>query len=284
MSELLHPELVNNVPFVGRRIIRTLSKLADSSEASRETEDNVSVVVRTLNEAEKLESLLHDINAQKFQKEIEVIVVDNESTDHTTDVAFEYGANVVRIDRGDFTYPKSMNIGIDAASFDIVWLTVGHALPATDQLLRAGVLRFNNSNIAGVYGEPLLPSVNASRTERLIGVVADNRLKLGNRQETQAKLGTMAATSAMIRKAAWDELGHFDERYEVGGEDTALARLMLKAGYSLESEPLLSVHHSHQLGPIGSLRQLRRWLRTVKGPVSLDRENIADLRPHLDFS
>jgi GT2 family glycosyltransferase len=96
-------------------------------------------------------------------------------------------------------------------------------------------------------------------------------------------MGSMAATSAMLRKHVWEDLGKFDERYETGGEDTAMARKMLKAGFKLVREPLLYVHHSHGLGPIDSLKQLWDYTLMAHGPRQLNKQKITKRRSHINF-
>lgn len=54
------------------------------------------------------------------------MVVGNEAADHTRAIAKDYGAEVVTLPRGEFTYPRSMNLAMQAASHDAVFLTVAH--------------------------------------------------------------------------------------------------------------------------------------------------------------
>ena len=94
-------------------------------------------------------------------------------------------------------------------------------------------------------------------------------------------MGVLAATGAMISRVAWEELGRFDESYETGGEDTALAAKMLANGYDVIREPALTVHHSHGLGVIDSIKQLHGWQQTLKSPRRLDKDELLARRPDL---
>ena len=84
----------------------------------------------------------------------------------------------------------------------------------------------------------------------------------------------------MIAKPVWQELGRFDERYQHGGEDEALARLMLKNGYAIVEEPALSVHHSHGLSVVDYWKQLR-YYRQVRQPKQFDGQELLRRRPDL---
>lgn len=218
MSTVLHPELVQSVPLISGIAERALEQRAQDTLVQDPALDQpLTVVIRARNEAATLEPLLQDIAGQQT-REVEVVVVDNESTDRTREVAREYGATVVTIARGDFTYPRSMNVGTEAASHDLVFLTVGHALLSTSLSLHAGVRHFQpDSNVAGVFSFSL-PSATASRTDRLLDGAASLELLRGPYDVKKARMAVLAATGAMISKAVWEELGRFDERYESGGE------------------------------------------------------------------
>ena len=94
-------------------------------------------------------------------------------------------------------------------------------------------------------------------------------------------MGTLAGTGAMLSKTVWQELGRFDERYETGGEDTALAKLMLERGYEVVLEPALTVHHSHGLGLRDIVKEQLHQARTVRAPMQLNRHELLERRPDL---
>jgi glycosyltransferase involved in cell wall biosynthesis len=238
--------------------------------------------VRTFNEAPKLEKLLEDVRAQLLSSELEVVVVDNASTDATPEVAKRYGARLVNMPRGEFTYPKSMNLAMESASHDVVFLTVAHARLSNVHSLHAGARHFGkNARVAGVFGKAL-PNEGASHIERWATSV-DNNLGLARSAQRikRAGMGTLAGTGAMLSKAVWQELGRFDKRYETGGEDTALAKLMLEHGYGIVFEPALTVHHSHGLGLVDSVKEQIHQLQTVRAPQEFNRHELLERRPDL---
>lgn len=278
---LLHPYFLDNM-LIGKLFTeRLINKRVGETLVDDPTNDpDVSIVIRTLNEAARLEQLFEDIHRQLFASEVEVIVVDNESTDRTRQVASYYGAEVVTLPRDDFTYPKSMNLGVEASSHDTVFLTVGHALLSNVYNLHAGARHFTREEVAGAFGT-VLPNDNASSVENLATIgcaIWASRPAHGIRK---ASMGVLGATGAMISKPAWAELGQFDERYETGGEDTALAGLMLTNGYEVIKEPALTVHHSHGVGVVDGIKQFRAWQKTLIAPQKLNRQELLARRPDL---
>ncbi len=282
-SYLLEPSLVESVPFGNSITARLLNKRVNEALADDPRGDPaVSVAVRTFNEAPKLEKLLTDVRAQLFSSELEVVVVDNASTDGTPEVAKKFGARLVNMPRGDFTYPKSMNLAMESASNDVVFLTVAHARLSNVHSLHAGARHFSKTaGVAGVFGKAL-PNAGASRIERW-ATSLDNNLGLARsaKQIKTAGMGTLAGTGAMLSKTVWQQLGRFDKRYETGGEDTALAKLMLENGYGIVLEPALTVHHSHGLGLRDSIKQQVHQLQTVRAPKQFDRQELLERRPDL---
>jgi cellulose synthase/poly-beta-1,6-N-acetylglucosamine synthase-like glycosyltransferase len=279
---LLHRNLTGLVPFGNSLTARFLhQRISETFVDDPDNDPRVSVVVRAYNEANQLERLFGDIDRQLYSSSVEVVVVDNGSSDNTAQLAKYYGAEVVTLPQADFSYPKSLNLGMEAANNDVVFVTVAHANLSNVHSLHAGARHFNkNDNTAGAYGVNL-PNEGASRFERWRTMV-DNNLFLARpaRRVKEAAVGVLSATGSMIAKPVWRELGRFDERYGHGGEDLALARMMLKNGYSVVQEPALTVHHSHPLGLADSIRQLRHWGQTLE-PKEFDRQDLLRRRPDL---
>jgi GT2 family glycosyltransferase len=280
---LLHRNLVESVPFGNCLTARLLNKRVNETLADDPSDDpSVSVVVRSFNEAPKLEQLLEDVRRQPLGNKVEIVVIDNASSDRTPEVVKHYGADLVTMPRGEFTYPKSMNLAMEAASNDVVFLTVAHARLSNVYNLHAGARHFSkNGDVAGVFGKAL-PNEGASYIERWLRTL-DNDLGLARpaRRVKKAGVGALAGTGAMIAKPVWKELGRFDLRYETGGEDTALAKLMLKNGFGIVLEPALTVHHSHGLGLRDSVKQEVHQLQTVRAPRKFDRQELLERRPDL---
>jgi glycosyltransferase involved in cell wall biosynthesis len=282
-SYLLNPEMMLSAPFGNSVTARLLNKRINETLLDDPMNDpSISVAVRSYNEAAKLEKLLEDIQRQAYKSELEVVVVDNASSDGTPQVVERFGARLVTLPKGEFTYPKSMNLAMEAASHEVVFLTVAHARLSNVHNLHAGARHFaKEAGVAGVFGK-VLPNEAASYIERWIAAV-DNNLGLASPAQRikKAGMGALAGTGAMIAKSAWQELGRFDLRYETGGEDTALAKLMLKNGFGVVLEPALTVHHSHGLGSRDSVKQELHQLQTVRAPRQFDRDELLERRPDL---
>ena len=74
----------------------------------------ISVVLRARNEAAWIGRCLTAIRRQRLPH-IDVILVDNDSTDGTVEVAAAHGATLTNISREEFSYGRALNLGIEAA-------------------------------------------------------------------------------------------------------------------------------------------------------------------------
>lgn len=97
----------------------------------------VSVVIRTLNEAKHLGTLLEGIKNQKTDNlAIEVVLIDSGSTDGTLEIAEKYGCRIHHITREQFSFGRSLNWGCEVADGDILVITSGHCVPCDEDWIQ----------------------------------------------------------------------------------------------------------------------------------------------------
>ena len=280
MSHLLHPEYIRSIPVLGDRTARWLEqRVAETLTDNPADDPPVSVVIRAYNEATTLRSLMEDLTKQQIPP-AEIIVVDNESTDNTREVAQEYGAKIVTIRKEEFTYARSMNMGMEAATHDAVFLAVGHTLLSSTLTLHAGARHFKSGDKVGCVFYYAMPSNHASAMEKVTAWLSP---LTANHAKAIPKLGLgLAATGAMFSKSVWEALGKFDERYETGGEDTVLARAMLNSGYDVICDPAIAVHHSHGETVWQFMKTQMGYYRIVNGnPQQLNKDALTERQNRL---
>src|ERR1035437_309161 len=161
--------------------------------------NGISVVIRARNEEQPL-GRLFDILDHQTVKPDQIVVVDNASTDNTRGLALERGAEVVDVPEGEFTYPKSMNLGMAHASEDLVTLMTAHSFPIHDDFLERGAMYFQEPEVAGVYAGTI-PRRDTSRTDRFLAPFFELASKRWEtRIEDKAYHSIMGATNSMLRR------------------------------------------------------------------------------------
>jgi rhamnosyltransferase len=198
----------------------------------------ISVVVRTKNEERWIGSCLRALELQDWDEDdFEIIVVDNESTDATVDIAKGFRCRIVTISDEAFTFGRAINVGIREARGGFIAILSGHCIPINDKWMEHLALPFTDPAVAGVYGrqEPLPDTSDFDRR--------DLWTTFGIERRVQTKDYLFHNANCMIRRATWDTLP-FDEEIP-GVEDRHWARHVLEWGYVIVYEPNASVYHYH---------------------------------------
>jgi len=283
MGILLHSKNIDRIPLFGRSMKRRLLQRVNETRTAVKTlaDPDVSIVIRSKNNAKQLEGLLTDIIQQDYSGEIELIVVDAESTDGTPNIAKKFGAKVIPISQAEFSYPKALNFGFKAATKPWAFSVVDHSALSNRYVLKTASRWNANPNVAAAWSYPL-PNATATIWERLgyLFWVWRTLESVHEARKRETGMGFLGANDLLIRRSVWQEVGGFDEHFAAGGEDCALGRMILDTGYQVMYDPSLAVYHSHDLGVVGSLRQLRYW-RHLDQPLAFDVAQLRRFRPDL---
>jgi glycosyltransferase involved in cell wall biosynthesis len=176
----------------------------------------ISIVIRNKNEATSLENTLFILTKMYKSEFEEIIIVDNNSTDNSLEIAKEYNCKIVTI--VDFTYGKATNLGIKTSTQDYVLLLSSHAVPIGSNFFKSSINKFKeNKNIAGI---------------RYINSIENYKRAIKNNFKIidPLKFGLMTGC-AMINKNVWEK-HKFDERL-VFSEDKHWSDLVVKKGYEI---------------------------------------------------
>ena len=209
-------------------------------------ESCVSVVIRAFNERERLPALLAALHEQRLSP-AEIIVVDSGSFDGTPELAEKAGARVVHIDRHDFTFGYSLNVGVRYCEQRVVAIVSAHTLPLDRNWLTSLIQPFEEDSTAMVYGRQL------GNDESKFSEWLDFLRTYGeNRKVVKPPAFFANNANAAIRRNLWERYP-FDETLP-GLEDIAWAKYWIEQGYRVAYEPEAAVIHIHR----ETWRQVRR--------------------------
>jgi glycosyltransferase involved in cell wall biosynthesis len=210
---------------------------------------NCSLVIRAFNEEQHIGRLLEGISHQTV-RDVEIILVDSGSTDATATIAARYGAEVVHIPPQEFTFGRSLNLGMAAASRDLVAVASAHVYPVYPDWLECLLAPFRDPAYALTYGKQRGgPESRFSEQQIFAHWFPDHAAP----RQAHAFCNN---ANAMLRRALWTE--HPYDESLTGLEDLAWAKWALEQGHAIAYVPEAEVIHVHNETP-GAVRN--RYLR-----------------------
>jgi len=162
----------------------------------------ISIIITTKNEEKNIGNCLESIKAQKYpQEKIEVIVVDNNSSDRTKEIAKKYTKNVY-----NFGPERSAqrNFGIKKAKGEyVMYLDADMILSST--IIEEVIKKFQNSSIQ--YSISNIPLVALYIPEIVLGNSFWSKVR---RFERSFYDGTVIDCVRVVRKDIFEKVGGFD--------------------------------------------------------------------------
>jgi GT2 family glycosyltransferase len=211
---------------------------------------SISVVVCTHNGAETLGECLGRLHSLSYP-DFEVIVVSDGSSDASAEIARAHDCILFETPHRGLGHAR--NVGIDAARGEIVAFLDDDAYPDQDWLhYLADLLRRNGYD--GVGGPNIPPEDDGLVAECVAAAPGGPVHVLISDREAEHIPGCNMA----FRKSVLDEIGGFDERFTVAGDDVDLCWRLQKAGHTVGFSAGAVVMHRRR-------DSARRYLRQQYG-------------------
>lgn len=210
---------------------------------------NCSIVIRAYNEEKHIGRLLEGIRQQTV-RDVEIILVDSGSTDGTVAVAEDFGVHLVRIPSAEFTFGRSLNFGVRAATRELVVIASAHVYPVYPDWLESLLRPFEDERVALTYGKQRGPESAKYSEQQIYHQWYPDVSKLD--QPTAFCNNANAA----IRRSLW-EVNPYDETL-TGLEDVAWGKWAKEQGYKIAYVAEAEIIHIHNETPRGVYNRYRR--------------------------
>ena len=199
----------------------------------------ISVIVPAKNAAETIEDCLRGIFSQRYVgADIDVIVVDDGSTDRTAEIAKRWGARVIRQDNAGPAAAR--NAGADAALGDILAFTDADCVPDPEWL----------NHLTRPFIDPLVVGTKGVYRTHQSGIVPrfvqqEYGFKY-QRMSRQKSIDFIDTYSAAYRREVFLANGGFDSAFAVPSvEDQEFSFRLARKGYRMVFSPRAVVYHQH---------------------------------------
>lgn len=215
----------------------------------------VSVVVPVRNGADTLTDCLTSILASDFpQVGMEIVVVDNGSTDRTAEVAKRFAVRYVTEPRRGLSHAR--NRAVEAARGEILAFTDADCTVATTWLKEL-VSGFEERAVSAIAGEMIAfpPSTPVER------YVAMRKPSYHAWTEERVPYPWFVFASAAVRRDVFPRIGLFDPTFDGGSEDIDFVWRVLRAGLEIRRCPRAVVFHRHRTSGARLFRQHRGYGR-----------------------
>ncbi len=203
-----------------------------------------SVVIPAYNAEATIAKLLDSLMHQRFDG-FEVLVVDDGSTDRTSEIAKSYPFRLIenRCNKGP---AFCRNTGVRNAKGGIVVFTDSDCRVAHDWLQKIDN-QFMQGNADAIMGKlVLLPSNYVGESISALGFPAGGTIGFDKIWRVNAKgyTDSLSTCNCAITKKAFWQVGGFDETFPyAGGEDSFLAYNLKQAGHRIKYCPEVLVYH-----------------------------------------
>lgn len=208
----------------------------------------LSVVINTYNRAESLKNTLLSLNNQSCN-DFEVIVVNGPSTDNTIEVISKY-KNIKLISCKERNLSKSRNLGIEAASGDIVAFIDDDAI-ADFNWVKDILSNYDDETIGGVGGlvydhTGMKLQYHYSACDRFGDTDFNIKKPFDEYNKPEAlKFLYLQGTNCSFRKHCLEEIGGFDEEFEYYLDEVDVCMRIIDKGYKIKPLDCAIVHHKY---------------------------------------
>lgn len=200
--------------------------------------------------AAELRRCLDALRCQQIpgRAKLQIVVVDNQSTDASSRVADNADAVIVSIPKNEFTWGRALNLGIEKTTGSIILLLSADACPADNRWVAKMTEPFTDQNVAAVYGRQLpWPNAPVDERVRLKKTFGEKPARFDKNNKNILPTGNGMIVSnacAAIRKSVWQQL-RYNENIEAG-EEGLWSYKVIENGFSILYQPLAEVYHSHR--------------------------------------
>ena len=216
---------------------------------------NVSIIIRCYNEEAHIGRLLSGIMLQT-ESDVEIIIVDSGSTDATVSIASQYPTTIVTINKHEFSFGRSLNLGCEVANGDLLVFASAHVYPLYRNWLQELLKPFKDDRIACTYGRQC-GNRNTKFSEHQVFARWFPEKSDPNQDHPFCN-----NANAAVRRSIWENL-RYDETL-TGLEDLAWVKKMISTGNRISYQSDAVVVHVHEETPRQVLNRYRREAIAMK--------------------
>lgn len=238
----------------------------------------VSIIIPTKDRSDVLSVCLDSIFTKSSYQDFEVIVLDNNSTEDTLfqllkdwEIKEPKRFKSLRVE-APFNFSSLMNVGVEASSGDFVLLLNNDTEVISEDWLERMMEQAQRDSVGVVGAKLYFPNDTVQHAGIIIGMggIGSEHLLLGadrdekgyhNNLKVTTNYSALTAACFMVRREVYDEVGGFDELFEVEFNDVDFCLRVLEAGYNNVFVPHVELYHYESISRGHPLRSKSSSIR-----------------------
>jgi glycosyltransferase involved in cell wall biosynthesis len=226
-----------------------------------------SIIIRCYNEEKHIRRLLEGIIHQTI-RDVEIILIDSGSSDETLSIAGQFPVKIVKILPQDFTFGRSLNLGVQNANSDLLVFVSAHVYPVYPDWLEKLLAQFYDPSIALNYGKQRGGTGSKFSEQQIFAHWYPT-----DTQQYQDIPFCNNANAAVRRGLA---LEHPYNETLPGLEDLEWSQWSMSQGYAIHYCPEAEIVHVHEESPRGVYNRYKREAMAYKAIYIQERFGFID--------
>jgi len=199
---------------------------------------SASIIIPTFNGSKRIGRCLEALLSQTAEQNVEIIVVNDGSTDNTSDVVSRY-SGIRLISQANAGPAAARNRGAQEAKGEILLFTDDDCVPTPDWLC-AMLAPFEDAQVVGAKG--VYRTHQKRMAARFVQIEYEDRYHLMAGLDSIDFVDTY---SAAFRRERFMEMSGYDTSFLVAAEDIDLSYRMSARGWKMKFIPSAIVYHTH---------------------------------------
>ncbi|MEN6300657.1 MAG: glycosyltransferase family 2 protein [Anaerolineaceae bacterium] len=244
----------------------------------------VSIIIPTKDHLSYIQRTIESIQRLTAYSPYELVIVDNESRSIETIQYYETlkEADNIRIVhyQGAFNFSKALNLGASQAKGDI-FLFLNNDIQVIDADWLAELVRWTLLPEVGIVGARLLyPDGRIQHAGIVLGMqghashvfyhMPENVMGIFGSSNWYRNYSAVTGACLAMRRAVYDEIGGFDENYQLVFSDVAICLQAIQHGYRVVYNPFARLIHYEGRTRSGNIpkEDIKTGYRLLRGVVS----------------
>ena len=157
----------------------------------------LNIIVRFKDEATYLEAVLRAIREQRCDHQVEIVAIDNSSTDNSAKIAASYAD--LLLDISEYRPGAALNQAISSCNGDALVILSAHAIPADRSWLETLTAWLPNQDVLGTYGAQLYPVTSRFLDKRDLDIFS------GLRPRTETRDSDFWNANSAFQRSFWEK-------------------------------------------------------------------------------